>query len=39
MTALILASRHGHTDIARVLIENGADVNMVDKVRKYFDNK
>ena len=27
----ILSAQHGHVDIVKVLIENGADVNAVDK--------
>ena len=30
-TALHYAAWHGHVDVAKVLIQNGADVNAVDK--------
>ncbi len=32
-TALILASRYGHREIAQLLVDRGADVNTHDKVR------
>ena len=32
-TPLIEAARNGHTDIVRLLIENGADVNKGERVR------
>ena len=32
-TPLIEAARNGHTDIVRLLIENGADVNKEEMVR------
>ena len=32
MTALHLAAFHGHTNTVDVLVKNGADVNMKDKV-------
>ena len=36
----MIASGAGHTDIVRVLVEAGADLNLVDKyVSKYFDYK
>ena len=35
----MIAIDNGHTDIARVLVDKGADLNMVDKVRKYSDCK
>ena len=35
----MIASDIGHTDVVRVLVEAGADLNLVDKVRKYFDYK
>ncbi len=31
-TALILASRYGHREIAQLLVDRGADVNTQDKV-------
>ena len=30
-TALHFAAREGHVDVAKVLIQNGADVNAVDE--------
>ena len=33
LTPLFEAARNGHTDIVRLLIENGADVNMGERVR------
>ena len=33
------ACNNGHTDIVRVLVEAGADLNLSDKVSKYFDYK
>ena len=39
MTALMIASYNGHTDVVRVLVEAGANLNLVNKVRKYFDYK
>lgn len=30
----LLASMNGSVDVARILVENGADVNKVDKIRK-----
>ena len=35
----MLASRRGHTDVVRILVDAGADLNLVDNVRKYFINK
>ena len=35
-TPLIEAARNGHTDIVRLLIENGADVNKGEEVRLTF---
>ena len=32
-TLLFTAARNGHTDIVRLLIENGADVNKGERVR------
>ena len=32
-TPLVKAARNGHTDIVRLLIENGADVNKGERVR------
>ena len=32
--SFILASMNGSLDVARILVENGADVNKVDKIRK-----
>ncbi len=32
MTALMLASRDGHTNIIQLLLEHGADANLQDKV-------
>ena len=32
-TPLCKAARNGHTDIVRLLIENGADVNKGERVR------
>ena len=34
-----MASYRGHTDVVRVLVEAGADLNLFDKVSKYFDYK
>ena len=31
-TALMVAAIYGHTDIVRLLLEHGADVNLADKV-------
>ena len=31
---LSLASMNGSVDVARILVENGADVNKLDKIRK-----
>ena len=31
MTALHFAAEKGHVDVAKVLIQNGADVNAVDE--------
>jgi ankyrin repeat protein len=33
-TALTLASRHGHLDVMKMLIENGADLNQANKFNK-----
>ena len=38
MTALMIASRHGHAAIAKILVEEGAQLNNKDKAR-YFDNR
>ena len=35
----MIASQYGHTDIARVLVDKKADLNKIDKVRKYSVNK
>ena len=34
MTALHEAALEGHVDVVKVLIQNGADVNAVDAVKK-----
>ena len=39
MTALMYASYNGYTDTARVLVDKGANINIVDQVRKYSDYK
>ncbi len=31
VTSLIFAANKGHTDIVKILIKNGADVNLKDK--------
>ena len=36
-TSLILAAYQGHTGIVKILIENGADVNLQDNIG-YFNN-
>ena len=35
----MIGSDKGHTDVVRVLVEAGADLNLVDNVSKYFDYK
>ena len=35
-TALHYAARDGHVDVAKVLLQNGADVNAVDKDNRLF---
>ena len=30
------ASSRGHTDIVRILVNAGADLNLVNEVRKYY---
>ena len=32
----MIASINGHTDIVHILVNAGADLNLVDEVRKYF---
>ena len=34
ITALTQASQNGHDSIIKILIDNGADVNVVDKERR-----
>ena len=38
-TALMVAAYNGHTDIARLLLERGADVNLVDYVSAAWDRR
>ena len=35
-TPLYIASENGHSDVVNILIGNGADVNLVEEVRKIF---
>ena len=35
----MIASYVGRTDIVRILVDAGADLNLVDNVRKYFKYK